>query len=152
MAPFTVAWYSYDAYSRAGYIGPTAVFGYFLVSTVINKLLMTPIVKLTVEQERKEGDFRFKHVSIRTHSEALAFQGSTEVEKIKTDEKLRDLCKVQQSVYNRQLLLDIATNSFNYVGSIFSFLVIALPIFNGVRSFKKFVSFTTFNYLFPSDL
>ena len=40
------------------YIGPVSVFGFFIVATVINKLLMDPVAKWTYKQEKFEGDFR----------------------------------------------------------------------------------------------
>ena len=80
LAPFTISYYSYQAYSRASWLGPTSMFVLFLVSAAVNKLLMSPVVNATVEQERREGDFRFKHVGVRVDSESLAFQGSARVE------------------------------------------------------------------------
>ncbi len=131
LAPFTISYYTYQAYYRAGWPGPTAMFGLFAVSAVINKLLMSPVVSATVEQERREGDFRFKHVAVRVNSEPLAFHGSAAVEHLKTGSKLQKLCRVQQRVVNRQLCLDLSTNTFDYLGSITSYLVIAIPIFSG---------------------
>ncbi|TRY73148.1 hypothetical protein TCAL_00965 [Tigriopus californicus] len=141
VVPFTISYYTYSAYTRAGPAGPTGMFLFFLVSTLINKVLMSPVVRLTVEQERREGDFRFKHVTVRTHAESLAFHKSARVESVKSDEKLWKLCQTQQSLFNRQLALDLATNTFSYMGSIASFLVIAIPIFSGV-----------YDDLSPSDL
>ena len=41
-----------------GYIGPVCVVLFFIVSTVINKFLMSPVVDLVFQQEQLEGDFR----------------------------------------------------------------------------------------------
>eukprot|EP00095_Tigriopus_kingsejongensis_P004960 maker-scaffold96_size378025-snap-gene-0.23 protein:Tk04960 transcript:maker-scaffold96_size378025-snap-gene-0.23-mRNA-1 annotation:"abc subfamily abcd" len=132
VVPFTIAYYTYSAYIRAGPAGPSGMFVFFLVSTLLNKVLMSPVVRLTVEQERREGDFRFQHVSIRTHAESLAFHQSARVESVKADERLLRLCATQQSLFHRQLALDLATQTFSYFGSIASFLVIAIPIFSGL--------------------
>ena len=50
--------------SRAGWIGPTGMFLLFLVSTVVNKMLMKPVINTTVNLEKREGDFRFKHIMV----------------------------------------------------------------------------------------
>ena len=47
-----------------GYIGPLCIYAYFVVSTVINKFIMSSISHLVVKQERLEGDFRFSLVAI----------------------------------------------------------------------------------------
>ena len=41
-----------------GYIGPVSVVIFFIISTVINKFLMSPVVALVYKQEQLEGDFR----------------------------------------------------------------------------------------------
>ena len=62
-----------------GYLGPLCVVGFFLMSTFINKLLMSPVVALVYRQERLEGDFRWVavitwlvQVSQVTHFESTA--------------------------------------------------------------------------------
>ena len=136
LAPFLISYYSYSAFSRSGWIGPVGMFALFVVSTIINKLLMSPIVNLTVEQERREGDFRFKHVAVRTNAESLAFHDTARAEAMKANEKLVKLCQVQQRLFTKQLFLDLATNLFDYLGSIASFLVISVAIFSGAYDDK----------------
>ena len=132
LVPVLIGYYTYDAYNRAGWLGPTAMYAYFLISTVVNKVLMGPAVRLTVKMERKEGDFRFKHMELRTHSESLALSGSEKTELQNVNEKLSNLCKVQKSLYDRNLPIDLSVNLFNYFGAILSYVVIAVPIFSGV--------------------
>ena len=42
------------------------MFAIFLLSTVINKFLMRPVVEITVQRERREGDLRFKQMQVRS--------------------------------------------------------------------------------------
>ena len=49
LVPYTTAYYTYQTYTRAGWLGPTVMFIYFLVSTVINKMLMASVVNLAVK-------------------------------------------------------------------------------------------------------
>lgn len=132
VVPFTTAYYAWNAYTRAGWIGPTGMFAIFLVSTAINKFLMRPVIQITVQKERREGDLRFKQMQIRNNGESLAFHGSSSIELSKVNNKLSDVCRVQQSLYNRNFIIDISVNLFAYLGAIASYLVISVPIFAGV--------------------
>ena len=43
LVPVLIGYYTYDAYMRAGWPGPTAMYVYFAISTAINKMLMAQI-------------------------------------------------------------------------------------------------------------
>lgn len=58
MAPFVILFYSYQSFMNAGLYGPLGCFLFFLVGTIINKILMSPIVNLVYLQEKFEGIFR----------------------------------------------------------------------------------------------
>ncbi|KRX46265.1 ATP-binding cassette sub-family D member 4 [Trichinella murrelli] len=128
MSPFIIGYYTYKTGMSSGYIGPLSIFCYFIVATIINKFLMSPIVRLVAEQERKEGDFRFKHVSVRNHSEAIAFYQSGSLEKLFTEKDLENLLNTQQKLINWRFFLTYSNNSFDYFGAILSYLIIAIPI------------------------
>ena len=42
-----------------GYIGPLSIYAFFVVSTILNKFIMGPVVSRVFQQERQEGDFRY---------------------------------------------------------------------------------------------
>ncbi|XP_064368400.1 lysosomal cobalamin transporter ABCD4 isoform X6 [Dromaius novaehollandiae] len=73
ISPFTLAYYTYQCFHSTGWLGPVSIFGYFVTGTVVNKVLMSPIVSKLVQQEKLEGDFRFKHMQIRVNAEPAAF-------------------------------------------------------------------------------
>lgn len=63
-APFIVGYYTYQCYKIAGFIAPISIYGYFILGAIINKLIMSPVIALTLKQEKLEGDFRFKHMQV----------------------------------------------------------------------------------------
>ncbi|EMP30716.1 ATP-binding cassette sub-family D member 4, partial [Chelonia mydas] len=57
ISPFTLGYYTYQCFQSTGWLGPVSIFGYFVIGTVVNKVLMSPIVSKLVHQEKLEGDF-----------------------------------------------------------------------------------------------
>lgn len=70
-------------------------------------------------------------MQIRSNAESLAFLTGARLEEKKTNNKLDVLLKTQHSLYGRQFFLNLAVNLFDYLGSIISYLALAVPIFSG---------------------
>ncbi|KAI4893349.1 hypothetical protein NFI96_024138 [Prochilodus magdalenae] len=132
ISPFTISYYTYQCFNNAGWIGLLCIFGYFVIGTIANKILMGPIVSTLTEQEKLEGDFRFKHMQIRVNAESAAFYRAGKVERMRTDQRLQSLLHVQKSLMNKELWLYMGVNTFDYLGSILCYIIIAIPIFAGV--------------------
>ncbi|EAW81165.1 ATP-binding cassette, sub-family D (ALD), member 4, isoform CRA_a [Homo sapiens] len=132
ISPFTLVYYTYQCFQSTGWLGPVSIFGYFILGTVVNKTLMGPIVMKLVHQEKLEGDFRFKHMQIRVNAEPAAFYRAGHVEHMRTDRRLQRLLQTQRELMSKELWLYIGINTFDYLGSILSYVVIAIPIFSGV--------------------
>ena len=75
LCPILVLYYGYDAYRRADWIGPTGILGLFLISIVINKILMGVVIRATVQLEKHEGNFRYWFNS-QLESERRASEGA----------------------------------------------------------------------------
>ncbi|XP_040984451.1 lysosomal cobalamin transporter ABCD4 isoform X8 [Aquila chrysaetos chrysaetos] len=118
--------------ASTGWLGPVSIFGYFIIGTIVNKVLMSPIVSKLVQQEKLEGDFRFKHMQIRVNAEPAAFYRAGRVEHMRTDRRLQSLLQTQRELIGKELWLYIGINTFDYLGSILSYVIIAIPIFSGV--------------------
>ncbi|XP_022432270.1 ATP-binding cassette sub-family D member 4 isoform X4 [Delphinapterus leucas] len=132
VSPFTLIYYTYQCFQSTGWLGPVSIFGYFILGTVVNKMLMGPIVAKLVQQEKLEGDFRFKHMQIRVNAEPAAFFRAGHVEHMRTDRRLQRLLQTQRELMSKELWLYIGVNMFDYLGSILSYVVISIPIFSGV--------------------
>uniref|UniRef100_A0A2K5ETW8 ABC transmembrane type-1 domain-containing protein n=1 Tax=Aotus nancymaae TaxID=37293 RepID=A0A2K5ETW8_AOTNA len=132
VSPFTLVYYTYQCFQSTGWLGPVSIFRYFILWTVVNKTLMGPIVTKLVHQEKLEGDFRFKHMQIRVNVEPAAFYRAGHVEHMRTDRRLQRLLQTERELMSKELWLYICINTFDYLGSILSYVVIAIPIFNGV--------------------
>ncbi|XP_068198130.1 lysosomal cobalamin transporter ABCD4 isoform X2 [Antennarius striatus] len=132
VSPFTLTYYTYHCFYSTGWIGPITIFGYFVLGTIANKILMGPIVSTLFEQEKLEGDFRFKHMQIRVNAESAAFYRAGKVEHMRTDRRLQSLLQTQRSLINKELWLYIGVNTFDYVGGFLSYIIIAIPIFSGI--------------------
>ncbi|KAI4802324.1 hypothetical protein KUCAC02_020172 [Chaenocephalus aceratus] len=132
VSPFTLTYYTYHCFLSTGWIGPVCIFGYFVVGTIANKILMGPIVSTLFEQEKLEGDFRFKHMQIRVNAESAAFYRAGKVEHMRTDRRLQALLETQKSLINKELWLYIGVNTFDYLGGFLSYIIIAIPIFTGL--------------------
>eukprot|EP00116_Pleurobrachia_bachei_P003610 sb/3463872/ len=130
--PGVVGYYTYKCWLLMGYIGPLCIYTFFLLSCLINKLLISPIAKEVFELERKEGCFRFSHVIFREQSESAAFSNAERSEKTRFKEMILAVLISKQRIVTRQLFLSLAVNTCDYVGAIFSYIVLAIPIFAGL--------------------
>ncbi|MGH0181671.1 UNVERIFIED_CONTAM: hypothetical protein FKN15_007516 [Acipenser sinensis] len=105
ISPFTLVYYTYQCFHSTGWKGPVSIFSYFIIGTVVNKVFMGPIVSTLVEQEKLEGDFRFKHMQIRVNAESVAFYRAGKVEHMRTNQRLHTLLTTQRSLMNKELWL-----------------------------------------------
>ncbi|KHJ78732.1 hypothetical protein OESDEN_21645 [Oesophagostomum dentatum] len=94
---------------RAGGFGVSIIYGFFLVGAVLNRILISPVTKWAARVEKAEGDFRFKHVSVRSHAEESAFYSAANFEKAACDEAFAYF--------------------FDYYGGVLSYAIQVFPIF-----------------------
>ncbi|XP_071963520.1 lysosomal cobalamin transporter ABCD4-like [Antedon mediterranea] len=134
ISPFTIIYYTVKVIEVTGYVGPLCIYSFFILTNFINKFIMSPVVNLKVKLDRQEGEFRFKHMQIRSHSETIAFYQAASVEHSSTDHKLSTLLNTLRNYVNREFWLQVSMNVCDYIGSIVSYIIIAIPVFKGEYS------------------
>lgn len=132
VCPFTIAYYIWETWKRAGYLGPIIVIGLFVLSTIMNKFLMSPVVSYIYQNEKLEGHFRFSLVQTRVRAESIAFYRSGQNERDKNTKKLRNLINVQNNMFFKRIFLSISINGSDYIGSIITYLILGIPIIAGL--------------------
>jgi ATP-binding cassette, subfamily D (ALD), member 4 len=143
ISPFTIAYYIYRTWQITGYYGPLAIIIFFLVWTGINKCFISTVSRTIFRQNAAEGNFRFLHAQIRVHNEPIAFYHGDQFEHRRFDNYM--INTLVPLLYRRtcqEFLLNISMNLFDYIGSILSYLLLALAIF----------VFHMYDDLSPSDL
>ncbi|KAI9142216.1 ABC transporter transmembrane region 2-domain-containing protein [Paraphysoderma sedebokerense] len=131
IAPFLIAYYTYNCWTIAGYTGPLFIYSYVILGFLVSSGLVKPLIKLVFVKEKKEGDFRYIHSQVRANAESVSFLGGESAERQRMEVSLFSLLKTQLSIIKRQLALESVTEFFAYLGSILNYLVVAIAVFTG---------------------
>jgi ATP-binding cassette subfamily D (ALD) protein 4 len=130
LSPFTIGYYSYRTWQITGYYGPISIFLYFIVWSGINKLFTSPVARTIFRQNIYEGNFRFLHAQVRIYNEPIAFYDGGAFEYQRFDNYfLKSLRPILIRRNIQEFFLNLSMNLFDYIGSIISYLLLALAIF-----------------------
>ncbi|ETN79465.1 ABC transporter, ATP-binding protein [Necator americanus] len=91
--------------------------------------MISPVTKWAAKVEKAEGDFRFKHVSIRNYAEESAFYRAADFEKASCDEAFSVLWNRQLRFVLWQFPTQVFQYFFNYYGGVLSYAIQIFPIF-----------------------
>lgn len=130
LSPFIIAYYGYRTWKITGFYGPVAITIWFFVWTIINKVFISFVSRTIFRQNTVEGNFRFLHAQVRAHNEPIAFYHGGAFEHRRFDTYFTQA--LAPLLFRRtwqELFLSFSTNLFDYIGSIFSYMLLALVIF-----------------------
>ncbi|MFH4980198.1 hypothetical protein AB6A40_006907 [Gnathostoma spinigerum] len=85
IGPFMVAFYSYKTASTAGGLGIAIIYAYFVLGTIVNRIVISPMTKWNARVEKAEGDFRYKHVTVRDNAESSALFNAQNFERLECE-------------------------------------------------------------------
>ena len=124
-----VSIYTFYVTYTVGWRGTLIVYVYYFITAIINKMLMSPIVALTYNQDKLEGNFRFHHARVRTGAESIAFTGGEEETKFGLNEDFRKALANQTTQIFKQSYLNLFTGFIGNGNAMLGYCVAALTIF-----------------------
>lgn len=74
-----------------GWEGPAITFAWYIMSGIIIRFISPPFGKLTAIEAKIEGEYRAKHSDLLNHSEEVAFYNGAEWEKLRINDKFKEL-------------------------------------------------------------
>ncbi|KAI8987578.1 ATP-binding cassette sub-family D member 4 [Mycotypha africana] len=132
IAPIMVVYYTYKCTMVTGISGPLFIYTYFVVGSYLSQKYIQPLVNAVFFKELQEGNFRYLHVRLRDFVESIAFCAGEDDERMRAQQSLDTLLAYQKTIVNKEFPLKVANESFSYLGSVLSYLIISIPLFMGV--------------------
>ncbi|XP_048761337.1 ATP-binding cassette sub-family D member 3-like [Ostrea edulis] len=108
--------------------GPAIMLGYLVVSGLILTRVRRPIGKLTVQEQKLEGEYRYVNSRLITNSEEIAFyQGNRREQTIilATFEKL--VAHLKDFIFFRMQMGFVDNIIAKYIATVFGYLVVSRP-------------------------
>lgn len=127
--PITVFYYTVTVFLNIGWQGPLCCYAFFIIGSIINKLIISPIANLWFIQEKYEGNFRYAHTQIRSNAESIAFYSGDANERTILNQKLKGTINNRRKIVMWNIMLNGHMNLFGYTGSILAYMIIALSAF-----------------------
>lgn len=147
--PMVIIYYAVMCFKGISWYSPLIVFGFWILAFTLNRFLMGPNIDLIFKQERLEGDFRYRHLVLRSSSESIAFYSSEGQELSHMRGVFRSLLLNRQKLIKWTFFINTAVNIFAYSSSILNYIVVALPVLHGdsVYNTPQYVSVASFRLL-----
>ncbi|CAD6199498.1 unnamed protein product [Caenorhabditis auriculariae] len=129
LSPFIITYYSVHTWQTAGGWGVGMVVVYFLIGVVINRILISPLTPWAARVEKSEGDFRYKHVSVRDNAEESAMYRAEKYEKFASEESFAVLFQRLKWFIIWKFPSQFFQYFFDYYGGVLSYAIQFFPIF-----------------------
>ncbi|KAI8140124.1 ABC transporter transmembrane region 2-domain-containing protein [Fennellomyces sp. T-0311] len=123
--------FAYKLGEAIGNEAPFFMISYFVLSGVILRAFSPPFGRYTAVEQKLEGDFRFTHSRIITHSEEIAFYGGGEREKEVVNNTFQKIVNHVRKVYTLRFLNGIFDSVLvKYCATMTAYYLLARPVFD----------------------
>jgi ABC-type uncharacterized transport system fused permease/ATPase subunit len=126
--PGKIIFYSWALSNLFGWFAPACCFGFFLLGSIPNLILLHRVVPALIDQEKLEGNFRHCHSEIRNGAESISFYRGSHIDNVRATRSLNRLVQNQHKVLCRQLPLNIVVQLCDYLGSVANYGILGLGI------------------------
>lgn len=121
-----------------GLRGPMIMYLYYFLSSIVLRAIMPPFAKLTAEQQKLEGDFRYAHSRLINYAEEIAFFAGSQREKSYLNSAFDRLYSHSKGIFTKQASLGVFDSWLvKYGATMIGYAVVAVPVFGsvGVRAY-----------------
>ncbi|KAF0560725.1 ABC transporter transmembrane region 2-domain-containing protein [Gigaspora margarita] len=123
--------FAYKLGEAIGKEAPIYMIAYFLGSGLLLRAISPPFGKYTAIEQKLEGDFRFTHSRIITHSEEIAFYGGGEREQIVVNGSFDKIVKHIKKIYRLRFINGIFDSVLvKYCATMTAYYLLARPVFD----------------------
>ncbi|XP_075903470.1 ATP-binding cassette sub-family D member 3a [Nelusetta ayraudi] len=123
--------YIYKLTSAIGAQGPTIMMAYLLLSGLFLTRLRRPIGKMTVTEQRYEGEYRYVNSRLITNSEEIAFYNGNRREKQTIHSTFKKLVDhLHNFIFFRFSMGFVDSIIAKYVATVVGYLVVSRPFLN----------------------
>ncbi|KAI7903409.1 ABC transporter transmembrane region 2-domain-containing protein [Cokeromyces recurvatus] len=123
--------FAYKLGEAIGNEAPFFMIAYFILSGVLLRAFSPPFGRYTAIEQKLEGDFRFTHSRIITHSEEIAFYRGGEREKEVVNNTFQKISNHVRKVYTLRFLNGIFDSVLvKYCATMTAYYLLARPVFD----------------------
>ncbi|CAO4380155.1 unnamed protein product [Caenorhabditis nigoni] len=129
LSPFIISYYGVKVWTTSGGWGFGMIVAYFAFGVIVNRILIGPLTPWAARVEKAEGDFRYKHVSVRTNAEESAFFKSAEFEHVFSNLSFEALFRRLFVFMCWKFPSQFFQSFFDYYGACMSYILQLFPLF-----------------------
>jgi ABC-type uncharacterized transport system fused permease/ATPase subunit len=120
-----------------GVTGPFTMYLYYAISAFILRLIMPSFPRLTAEQQRLEGDYRYVHSRAINYAEEIAFFAGQKKERQVMDVSFDRLYRHMRNIFTKQAWLGVIDSWLvKYGATMIGYAVVAGPVFGSIGQGK----------------